>query len=175
MWDTVSAGIRVGIRQGDNPFPSEPMGRYHLKQIAYFRIIPRNDFLSNPRPVPVHTGSTMWGWDGFLNYYDDTFPKRYEYQIQTDRALDFYEPLNQAQVFLNETDERGVMRVEVNTFTPGGFYTFLVRYDGGAWTEQKLPSWMWALRPGKNHLEARVRNVRGVLGPVSMLDVTCNP
>jgi hypothetical protein len=170
----VAAAVPVGIREGINPFSSVQDGRHILEIIGHFRIIPRNDFLTNPLPVPIHTGATMWGWDGFLNYYDEKFPKRSEYQRYSNRALDFYEPLNQSEVSLAETAERGVLTVVIDTFTPG-FDTFLVRYNEGKWTEQKQPSWMWALRPGKNQLEARVRNVRGVLGPVSMLDVTYNP
>jgi len=117
----------------------------------------------------------MWGWDGFLNYYDAKFPKRYEYQLQTDRALDFYEPLNQAEVFLHETDEPGVLEVEVDTFTPGGFDAFLIRIDDGEWTEQKEQGWIWPLTGGIHMLEVRTRNVCGVLGPTSKMKVTYNP
>jgi hypothetical protein len=174
MGQEVVNRINVGMRQGINPFSSEPDGRHILEIIGHFRIIPRNDFLSHPLPVPVHTGATMWGWSGFLNYFDEKFPKRYEYQTFSDRALDFYEPLNQAEVYLNETAERGMLNVEVNTFTPG-FDTFLVRLNDGKWVEQKQPVWLWALKAGKNCLEVRVKNVRGVLGPVSIMNVTYNP
>ena len=64
--------------------------------------------------------------------------------------------------------------MEIDTFTPG-FDTFLVRVDGGAWTEQLSPAWTWTLRPGLNRLEARVRTVRGVLGPVSEIEVAFHP
>ena len=94
--------------------------------------------------------------------------------MQTDRAIDFYEPLNQAQVFLMETDEPGLLTVEVDTFTPGGFETFLVSVNDGTWVEQKEPSWLWNLRSGLNSIEVRTRNVRQVLGPVSSLNVTYN-
>lgn len=169
-----AAKVRVGIRQGDNPFSAAGDGRHILEMFGHFRIIPRNDFLSHPRPVPVHQGATMWGWDGFLNYYDEKFPKRWEYQRYSDRALDFYEPLNQAEVVLEETADRGVLKVDVDTFTPG-FETFLVRVDDGPWTELKSPVWPWKLNPGKNRLAVRVRNVRGVSGPASELEVTFHP
>ncbi|MEA3477976.1 MAG: hypothetical protein U9R60_07345 [Bacteroidota bacterium] len=175
MGEELAAQISVGIRKGDNSFPIVDWGRYHLKQMAYFRIIPRNDFLSNPLPVPVHTGRTMWGWDGFLNYYDEKFPKRREYQNQTDRAIDFYEPLNQSEVFLTKTNKRDVLKVEVSTFTPGGFDVFLVRINGGDWVAHKEQSWLLTLTSGIQSLEVRTRNVRGVLGPVSYLNVTFNP
>lgn len=76
--DEVVDGIDVGMREGDNLYSIKEQGRYLMKTMGHLRIIPRNDFLSNPRPVPVRTGATMWGWYGFLNFYDDIFPKRYE-------------------------------------------------------------------------------------------------
>ena len=173
--EDVVSRIRIGCREGDNPFPVVDDAMNIIGTMGYFRIIPRNDFLSHPVPVPVHTGTTMWGWDGFLNYFDEKFPKRYEYQLYTDRAVDFYEPLNQAEVFLTETDEPGILKVEVDTFTPGGFDTFIVRVDDGRWFEQKEPVWLWSLTGGIHTLDVRVRNVRGVLGHVSMFKVTYNP
>ncbi len=170
----VAAKVPVGIREGANPFSSVADGRHILEIIGHFRIIPRNDFLSNPLPVPVHTGATMWGWDGFLNWYDDIFPKRWEYQRYSNRPLDFYEPLNQSEVVLSETADRGVLRVDVATFTPG-FDACVVSIDGGAWVSKKELFWTWPLRAGKNRIEVRTRNVRGILGPVSALDVTFNP
>jgi len=176
----VVSHIKVGMRQGNNPFSiiyseGDNGGRWALETMGHFRIIPRNDFLSNPLPVPVHTGATCWGWDGFLNWYDDTFPKRDEYQRHTNRPTDFYQPLNQAKVFLNETDKPGVLRVEVDKFTPGGFDTFLVGINDGSWVTQKESSWSWVLRSGLNSIKVRTRNIRGVLGPVSDIQVVYNP
>ena len=172
----VVARINVGMRQGDNEFSIEDGGGRHILELmGYFRIIPRNDLLSNPYPVPVHTGNTMWGWSGFLNYYDEIFPKRREYQTQTNRASDFYEPLNQAEVYLMETRERGFLNVVADTFTPGGFDAFLVSENGEGWTEQSGNSWEWMLKTGLNSLKVRTKNVRGILGPVTSLNVTFNP
>lgn len=176
----VVSRIKVGMRQGNNPFSiiyskGDNGGSWALETMGYFRIIPRNDFLSNPLPVPVHTGATCWGWDGFLNWYDDTFPKRNEYQRYTNRATDFYQPLNQAKVFLNETDKPGVLKVEVDNFTPGGFGTFLVDVNDGGWITQNESSWSWVLRSGLNRIRVRTKNIRGVLGPVSDIQVVYNP
>jgi len=174
--EKVVSRIDVGMRQGNNPFSiEEGGGNYILKTMGHFRIIPRNDFLSNPLPVPVHTGNTSWGWSGFLNWYDETFPKRDEYQRYTNRESDFYQPLNQAMVFLNETDEPGILKVDLNNFTPGGFLTYLVRVNDGKWIVQKKSSWNWELQSGRNQIEVRVKNLKGVLGPVSNLQVTYNP
>jgi hypothetical protein len=172
--------IKVGMRQGNNPFSiiyskGDSGGSWALETMGYFRIIPRNDFLTNPLPVPVHTGATCWGWDGFLNWYDDTFPKRDEYQRYTNRATDFYQPLNQVKVYLNETDKPGVLKVEVDNFTPGGFNTFLVDLNNGGWVTQNVSSWNWVLLSGLNSIKVRTRNSRGILGPVSDIQVVYNP
>lgn len=172
----VMARVKVGMRQGNNPFSIEDGGgAYLLETIGHFRIIPRNDFLSNPRPVPIHTGDTMWGWDGFLNWYDDTFPKRDEYQRYTNRASDFYQPLNQAKIYLNETNQSGVLKVEVDAFTPGGFDSFLLANEDGEWHSQSQKSWDWTLQSGLNTIKVRTKNIRGILGPISDLNVTYNP
>lgn len=175
MGKELASQIDVGMRQGENDYSIEPDGRKILQIMGHFRIIPRNDFLSNPHPVPVRTGATMWGWDGFLNWYDETFPKRLEYQRQTSRPSDFYEPLNQAKVYLTETDEAGLLQVQVDTYVPGGFDTLLVRFDGNEWQPASEASWYWNLDQGHNRIEVRTRNVRGVLGPVSELAVNYNP
>lgn len=168
--------LKVSQRQGNNPFTTQSGGGTHLLEImGHFRIIPRNDFLSNPLPVPVHTGDTMWGWDGFLNWYDDIFPKRDEYQRYTNRASDFYQPLNQAKIYLLETDKPGVLKVQAENFTPGGFDSYLVGVNGDNWLSQSQSNWNWELKSGLNSIRVRTRNSRGIMGPVSELQVTYNP
>lgn len=168
--------LNVGQRQGNNPFSIQGGGGTHILEImGHFRIIPRNDFLSNPLPVPVHTGDTMWGWDGFLNWFDDVFPKRDEYQRYTNRESDFYQPLNQAKVYLNETTKAGILKVEVDTFTPGGFDSFLVSVNNSEWQSQNQKSWDWTLKSGLNSIKVRTKNIRAILGPISEIQVTYNP
>ncbi len=168
--------LKVGQRQGNNPFPIQDGGGDHLLEImGHFRIIPRNDFLSNPLPVPVHTGDTMWGWDGFLNWYDQVFPKRDEYQRYSDRASDFYQPLNQAKINLMETDKSGVLKVIVDSFTPGGSDGILVKLNEDNWQSQSQTVWDWQLLAGLNTIKVRAKNTRGILGPVSEIQVSYNP
>ena len=166
--------IKIGMREGDNPVSIVEDGYHIIRTMGYFRIPLRNDFLSHPLPIPIAQGYTMWGWDGYLNHYDKKFPKRTEFQRQSNRFIDFYEPLNQSQVFLSETDQQGVLKVEVDTFSPG-FETFLVRINNGNWIVQKNAAWFWNLKAGLNRIEVRVNNARGVLGPISCIKVTYNP
>jgi hypothetical protein len=174
----VISRIRIGMRQGNNPYSIKNYNNNifpSLITMGHFKIIPRNDFLSHPLPVPESQGTTMWGWDGFLNWYDDAFPKRDEYQKYTNRSTDFYPPLNQAKVFLNETNKLGIINVVVEEFTPGGFESLLVKVNDGAWHTENKSSWNWRLRSGLNNVKVRTRNVRGILGPVSDINVTYNP
>lgn len=169
-------GLNVGQRQGNNPFSIQDGGGTHILEImGHFRIIPRNDFLTNPLPVPVHTGDTMWGWDGFLNWYDEIFPKRDEYQRYSDRASDFYQPLNQAKISLMETDKSGMLKVIVDSFTPGGADGLLVKINEENWQSQNQNVWNWQLLAGLNTIQVRTKNTRGILGPVSEIQVSYNP
>lgn len=180
QWKEIVASLKIGLRQGNNSFSivtstGESGGIWAMETIGRFRIIPRNNFLSHPLPVPVHTGATSWGWDGFLNWYDDKFPKRDEFQNYSDRTTDFYQPLNQAKIFLTETNEPGVLDVNIKGFTPGGFDGFLVATNGSGWIVQKDSHWLWSLRSGRNTIKVRTKNVRGILGPVSEIIVNYNP
>ncbi|MCD4769210.1 MAG: hypothetical protein K8R35_03470, partial [Bacteroidales bacterium] len=166
--------IEIGMRESYNPVSIVEHGYHIIETMGYFRIPLRNDFYSNPLPIPTAQGFTMWGWDGYLNHYDEKFPKRTEFQRQTNRFVDFYEPLNQAQIFLSETDQKGFLKVEVDTHTPG-FMSFLVKIDDGEWTEQNSAVWNWKLKAGINKIEIRVITSEGVHGPVSCVKVTCNP
>jgi hypothetical protein len=170
----VAARADLAVREGENAFSAVPDALHLLEGMSYFRIIPRNNFLSQPRPIPVAQGFTKWGWDGYINHYNAMFPKRREYQRQSDRLEDFYEPLNQAAVTLSETDRPGRLRVQIDTFTPG-FETFLVRVNESVWREQAGPTRDWDLAPGLNHLAVRVRTQRAILGPISYLEVSYHP
>ena len=160
MGKEVVSRIKIGMRQGNNPFsilssPGDNGGSWALETMGHFRIIPRNDFLTNPLPTPVAEGNTMWGWDGYLNWFDEVFPKRDEYQRYTNRANDFYQPLNQSKVYLLETDKSGVLKVAVDTFTPGGFDSFLVAVNDDTWLTKNQSTWNWELQSGLNSIRVR--------------------
>ena len=162
------------MRPGYNPYDIENDGYEKIETMGYFRILLRNDFYSHPYPIPLAQGHTMWGWDGYLNHYDEKFPKRTEFQRQSNRFVDFYEPLNQSELFLSETEQQGVLKVEVNTHTPG-LGSLLVKTDDGEWVERNNLTWNWKLKAGMNKIEVRTKTLEDVLGPVSCMKVTFNP
>ena len=173
--DSLALQARMAYREGNNRFLVRDLshGPHILLTTGHFRTPMRNDFMSRERPVPVRQGNTMWGWDGFLHYYDKTFPRRREYQRQTERWQDFYWTLNQSELTLSETERPGILRVDVDTETPC-FETFLIQIDDGELKENRSSSFEWPLHEGLNRLRVRVRNTAGVLGPESFVSVVMN-
>ena len=166
---------RIARREGNNRFSIRDV---HEEQILFttmghLRTTLRNDFMSNPLPTPVLQGYAMWGWNGFLNFYSQTFPRRREYQCQTERWQDFNRTLNQSEFTLSETNQPVILRVDIDTETPC-FQTFLIRIDEGEWKENRSSSFEWQLHEGLNRLRVRVRNTAGVLGPESYASVVMN-
>lgn len=109
----------------------------------------------------------------FYGYYNDTFPRKREYSLHTDRKQDFNYTLNQSELTLSETEDPGVLRVDVDTETPC-FEAFVIRIDDGNFFETTASSFEWRLHEGLNCLRVRARNSAGVLGPESFVSVVMN-
>ena len=163
------SGVRVAYREGDHPYSvrseDEVEGEDLLMYKGHIQMPLRNDFASRPHPVPWRLSSN-WGSDQFYCYYSEPFPRKEEYQGQTNRWQDFNPTLNGCELFLCETDQRDVLRVEIDTQTPH-FDAFLVQVDDGA--EQVLLEGLfaWALHEGTNRLRVCARNRAGVCGASS--------
>ena len=172
--EVMAASARVGYRQGKGEVciadPSE--GPEHLLLKGHLQMPLRNDFASRPHPVPWRVSSN-WGSDLLYCFYGEMFPRKREYPRHTDRWQDFCPPLNQAELFLRETAEPGVLRADVDTETPC-FETFLVRVDDGGWKENPQAWLEWRLHEGLNRLRVKVRNSAGVCGPESRVAVVMN-
>jgi hypothetical protein len=172
--DSLAYRVRVAYREGDNKFSIRDVtqGPELLLMKGHLNMALRNDFASRPTPVPWRISSN-WGGPLFYGYYNDTFPRKREYALHTDRRQDFNPPLNQSELTVSGTDRPDVLRVDVDTETPG-FQTFLVQSDNGEWKENPSPSFEWPLHEGLNTLRVRVRNTAGVLGPESHVSVVMN-
>ena len=132
----------------------------------------RNDFASRQWPVPWRISSN-WGGNIFYGYYNETFPRKREYSLHTDRRQDFNYPLNQSELTVSETSQPGILKVDVDTLTPR-FETFVIRMDNAEWHEIRGSSFEWMLHEGINSLRVRVRNTAGVPGPESFVSVVMN-
>jgi hypothetical protein len=134
----------------------------------YIRYMPRNNFLSQPRPVPVCQGF-HWDYSDFYCWEDDRMPKQWHYRNFTGRRSDLHWTINQVCFDATLMEEPGAVKIQMGTFTPY-FETFLTNVDAQGWQTQK-PSFVWRLHPGKNRLEMRVRNTSGVTGPISFVEL----
>ena len=92
-------------------------------------------------------------------------------KVNTER--DHNPTLNQAELFLYETKQVGVLRVEIDTETPY-FDTFLVKISDREWKEYKKFTFDWSLSEGLNHLRVKVRNQAGVCGKESHITIMAN-
>jgi hypothetical protein len=172
--DSLAYNVRIAFREGNNRFSiyDVSQGPHLLLFKGQLHTPTRNDFASRPWPVPWRISSN-WGGNLFYGYYNDTFPRKREYQLHTDRPVDFNYPLNQSELTVSETELPGLLRVDIDTETPC-FDTFLVQFDRGEWKENLSSSLEWMLHEGLNSLRVKVRNSAGVTGPESMVSVVMN-
>jgi hypothetical protein len=182
--DTVKYGDDVACCYGTSTEPNEPRSErqktWHIKDGRYrvpsrwlhIRYMPRNNFLSQPRPVPVCQGA-HWDWTGFIIYEDAQTPKEYSYRYFTARRSDIAWTINQVRFDATLTDTPGTVAVQMGTATPY-FDTFLVRTGDGPWKASGRTV-AWKLDRGRNRLAMRVRNTSGVEGPVSHIEVVYQP
>lgn len=173
--DSLGLKADIAYREGENNYSIRDIKHapHLLLTMGHFRSPMRNDFMSNPLPVPVRQGLTAWGWDGFLHYFDKTFPRRREYQRQTERRQDYYWTLNQSELTVTETDQPDILRVDIDTVTPC-FKTFLIQADRNEWAEHQSSTFEWHLHEGINTLDIRACNTLDVPGPVSTVTVVMN-
>jgi hypothetical protein len=172
--DSLAYEVDVAFREGDNRFSITDIaqGPHLLIYKGNLHIPLRNDFASRAWPVPWRISSN-WGGPLFYGYYNETFLRKREYSLHTDRAQDFNPPLNQAELTVSETKSSGVLKVDIATFTPC-FDAFVAQYDGGEWGSIAGTSLEWTLHEGLNTLKVRARNTVGVLGPESVVKVVMN-
>ena len=166
--------VNIAYREGTNTFSIRDVshGPHIILMTGQLHMVIRNDFASRPWLIPWRV-SGHWGGNQYLGYYNDTFPRKREYMLNTNRWQDFNTPLNQSELTVSETEFPGVLRVDVDTETPC-FETFLVRTDDGEWNENPSSSFEWMLHEGLNHLSVRVRNTARILGPESYVAIVMN-
>lgn len=171
---SLACNVHIAYREGNNKFSvcEVSEGPQLLLYKGHLQMPMRNDFASRPWPVPWRVSSN-WGGDLFYCYYSEAFPRKREYQLHTNRWQDFNCPLNRAELTLSETEQPGILRVDIDTETPC-FETFLIRIDEGEWKESPTSSVEWTLHEGLNRLRVRSRNTAGRCGPESFSTVVVN-
>ena len=172
--DSLAFNVNIAFREGSNAYSIQDVsqGPHLLLFKGQLHTPIRNDFASRQWPVPWRLTSN-WGGQLFYGYYNDIFPRKREYSLHTDRKQDFNYTLNQSELTLSETEEPGVLRVDVDTETPC-FEAFVIRIDDDNFFETPSSSFEWRLHEGLNCLRVRARNSVGVSGPESFVSVVMN-
>lgn len=138
-----------------------------FRSFCHFRIVPRFDVFSRPRPLPVSQGTEVWSWNGYLNWADDRVPPLRHFSHHTNRRADFYPTLNQTRFTAESSEDGRELRMMLETETPD-FAAFEVRLDRGPWREVEA-TWNWPLHEGMNTVQMRTRNRSGVTGVIGSL------
>ncbi len=144
---------------------------------SYVRMIPRNDFLSNPlAPKPAGAPDSylqpnnqlndplMTGLEHVAWWQPGDPPPLVCPTVRTEQDWNF--PLDEVELELRRPVTReGLLEVTLSTNTPE-FDTYLRRLDNGQW-EACGSHFLWELKPGANSLELKSRNMWGRTGPLS--------
>lgn len=123
------------------------------------RMIPRTNFLEQKAPLPLNQGMRGWFWTGHHVWTDADYPASELYGQRVTNRRNWEWTLNQTQCILEATETPRVLRVHLDSVTPG-FETYLANIDEKG--HQPIQSgYLWRLHDGKNRLEVRSRNVAG--------------
>lgn len=159
-WD---GDYEYGVDDGDHG------ALFLFRSFCHFRVIPRFDVFSQPRPLPVSQGTEVWSWNGYLNWADDQVPPLPHFSHHTNRRADMYPTLNQTRFTAVSAADDRELQMSMETSAPD-FAAFEVCLDNATWQEMP-PAWNWSLRDGMNTAQMRSRNRSGVTGVISALSV----
>ena len=167
-WTPVPADVSTFTGWINDPEKRDYPPQHQLA--GFMRMMPRNDYFSNPHPRPLTQGCTNWPWNGYVNWYDEATPRKLQYSLHTDREADFYPTLNRVEFDAVHTDTEGEMAVRMVTVAPN-FDGFEAIVDGTGW-RRTADEFVWTLRRAAlNTLEMRVRNKMGPIGKASRIQV----
>jgi hypothetical protein len=152
----------------NNPDPALKPPQHNLA--GFFRLIPRNDFLTRPTPRPVSQGSTHWPWSGYLCWYDAATPRKLQYALHSDREADFYPTINRVHFTATHGATPGTVDIRMISQTPN-FETYEINLNGTGWSPSPA-DFTWTLQPaGLNRLEMRTNNAFDMEGAPSRIEV----
>jgi len=161
--------LPIALREGDHEHSVKEGALTMFHTFCHFRIVPRTNVFSQPRPLPVSQGTEVWAWNGYLNWADDKVPPLLHFSNHTNRQADFYPSLNQTHLTAERTDDPDVLRVYTETETPC-FEGYEAKVDSQEWQDEGA-EFRWTLHKGVNLLQIRSRNTAGVKGISSVLAV----
>ena len=167
--DALVRDLPIAIREGSHEFSAKEGAHFLFRSFCHFRMVPRSNVFSQPRPLPVSQGTEVWAWDGYLNWADDKAPPLPHFTRHTNRRTDFYPSMNQTRYTVVGNEDGTALRFNLETQTPG-FSGYLSSLNLGEW--KPCPeAFDWRLHGGVNTMRVRSVNSAGVKGPVSSLTV----
>ena len=143
-------------------------GGYGFFNTAEVRWLPRSNWLSQQKPLPVTHGRTHWGWDGYLAWTDPQTPGTPEHRNFVRREPDMYGRLFMVD-FSAEPVSQGYLRINMGTDTPGFKHFELI--ENGQKAISSGSAYLWKLAPGLNTLELRSVDALGNRGGMSNLKI----
>jgi hypothetical protein len=144
-------------------------GGYGPLVMGYLRYMPRANYLSKAKPIPVNHGRTHWGWTGYYSWYDQQTPRSLEHSTFTNRPSDLYWNLNQID-FRAVVMEKGLLKIAMVSNTPD-LKEYELTVNGDSF-RTKSSSFEVRLERGLNRIEMRVTDTMGNRGAASMLECT---
>lgn len=135
------------------------------------RMMPRSNFFSKKYPIPkAHGYGTCWSWNEYYLWQDERTPRGdSQFDKYVERERDWYWSINRVQFIVEQTNKENVLRVYLDTFTPG-LKNIMVKIDDWVWKPAKK-EFLWKLHYGKNGLRAKTVNVMGVEGKESAIEI----
>jgi len=166
-----------------------------LKPYRLFSIVERADQLTRPPMIQVNDGpwrelkreqnyknypfigrdkltigSPYLAWKGAVS------TETYKDRPLSDDPDDFAYVMNQSLIFIaRSNDKKGLLKLVLFPENSPTFQKFLVNLDYSGWQETDSRDVMWILKPGLNHLSARIKTKYGWRGPPSQLTVYYKP
>ena len=161
-------------RSDNNAWIWWPLDEIFITYTFEIALIGRNDFFNPDVGEGDRFWSTIYIVKDWLNSWDKNWSLRLRTDIDDMRAI--YHDINRVDIYREPVDDRTLsVRLDAfgdYNFTPN-FKEYLVKINGGRW-QVSSERFQWALKRRKNTLQARIRNLFGVLGPVTTVEVEIN-
>ncbi|MFC1606953.1 hypothetical protein ACFL47_03190 [Candidatus Latescibacterota bacterium] len=136
---------------------------------SFARMVPRNNWYAKPYPRPLSHGSSVWPWNGYINWYDEQTPRRRQYSWFTDRPRDMWPDLNTVHIHASCGESNDRLFLQFETYTPNlSHYEIDVNNKG--W--KKCGEYMtWFFASGRNTLRVRSVSKLGNAGKPSAVTI----
>lgn len=137
------------------------------------RMIPRSNFLEETYPLPLNQGMYGWPWTGHFLWSSNRTQSNLNYSNRLTRKENWDWSVNEVYAHLEATKTPGVLRVFLETVTPG-FKTFYCKKNDSE-PIQVPEIFEWILQPGVNKLTINSVNIKNRKGPPTYLELEWKP